>query len=85
MKTNVISLLIDNYVLIFCAIVLLVLAFILMDKFNLISLKNSSAEEDKNMPAKNNFLINYDIKSAIVGGIFIFIVGFLIYIFTPIN
>jgi hypothetical protein len=81
MKTNVISLLIDNYVVILSVIVLLVIVFILMDKFNLMSLKNLSIEEDKNTSTKNNFLMDYDIKSAIVGGIFIFVVGFLIYIF----
>ena len=44
----------------------------LIDKFNLMGIKDSNAEENKNASAKNNFLIDYDIKSAIVGGIFIF-------------
>ncbi len=80
MKTNVISLLIEHYAMIFSAIILLAIIFIIMDKFNLMGIKDSNAEENKNASAKNNFLIDYDIKSAIVGGIFIFIVILLFYI-----
>jgi len=82
MKTNVISLLIEHYAMIFSAIILLAITFIIMDKFNLMGIKDSNAEEDKNASAKNNFLIDYDIKSAIVGGIFIFIVILLFYSFN---
>ena len=82
MKTNVISLLIEHYAMIFSAIILLAITFIIMDKFNLMGIKDSNAEENKNASAKNNFLIDYDIKSAIVGGIFIFIVILLFYSFN---
>jgi hypothetical protein len=68
----------ENFITFIIASIAIIVLIITLEKYGLFSMQVDESEVEKSNK-KTNFLIGYDIKSARVGGVILFIAGILIY------
>ena len=81
MKTGTIGFLLDNIVVIVVLIVLVVIGLFIMEKYKLMEVKDENIGDGSHeLPKRNDFIFNNDVKNALIGGSVLFVLLLGIYL-----